>query len=135
MDKLISRLSSVSRRERSTIAQVIGGGKPQVSAAFRAGVCLPRGYSVPPDVFWAKEEAQIVSDFTGRLPDGLIKIRNGVAHGDPEITRDMARKRYPVLYGHVTRALKEIVVMPKPIVDDPQGYHQWMFDAQPTTQG
>lgn len=74
-----------------------------------------------------EEEAQIVGDFTGQLPDGLIKIRNGVAHGDPEITRDMARERYPVLYRYVTRALTEIVVMPKRIVDDSQGYHQWMF--------
>lgn len=75
----------------------------------------------------AQQEAQIVADFTGGLPGGLIKIRNGVAHDDPKITRDMARERYPVLYRHVTRALTEIVVMPKRIVGDPQDYQRWML--------
>ena len=74
-----------------------------------------------------EERAQVVNDFEAALPDGLIKIRNGVAHGDPAITREMARNRYPVLYAYATRALREIVVMPKHIVGDPAGYHEWMF--------
>ena len=77
-----------------------------------------------------EERAQVVNDFEAALPDGLIKIRNGVAHGNPAITREMASNRYPVLYAYVTRALQEIVVMPKRIVGDPVGYHEWMFDGQ-----
>ena len=55
MKPLIARLSDGSRRERSTITQVIQGGKPEASAAFRTALRLPPGYSVPPDVFWATD--------------------------------------------------------------------------------
>jgi hypothetical protein len=56
-------------------------------------------------------------------PDSFSKIRNRIAHGDPNLNLATVESKYPSLYRHVTAAIVTLLNLPSGSLDDTKDYY------------
>jgi len=56
-------------------------------------------------------------------PDSFSKVRNQIAHGDPNLNLTSVTSKYPRLYFHVTQAIVKLLSLPSGTIDDTKDYY------------
>jgi hypothetical protein len=65
----------------------------------------------------------IQKEFNDDPVDSFCKIRNRIAHGDPNLNLATVESKYPSLYRHVTAAIVALLNFPSGSLDDTKGYY------------
>lgn len=69
------------------------------------------------------DQKKIQREFFGSDPDTFFRLRNAIAHGDPNLDREVVRSKYWTLYRYVTRAIRELLLVPDGEIDHGKGYY------------
>ena len=74
-----------------------------------------------------EEHAKIMADFhNDQKPNDVASfrvIRNMIAHGDPELTLEIVRPRYALLYNYLTRAIVKVLHIPNEQIATSDNYY------------
>lgn len=65
----------------------------------------------------------IQKEFNDDPVDSFCKIRNRIAHGDPNLNLATVESKYPSLYRHVTAAIVALLNLPPGSLDDKKDYY------------
>ncbi|MGA9351384.1 MAG: hypothetical protein WBW48_21610 [Anaerolineae bacterium] len=69
------------------------------------------------------DQKRIQREFFGNAPNTFYRLRNAVAHGDPDLDREVVRSKYWTLYHYVTRAIRKLVLIPDGEIDHRKNYY------------
>jgi hypothetical protein len=70
-----------------------------------------------------KKDCQAIQKEFNDDSDSFSKIRNQIAHGDPNLDFATVAAKYPRLYRHVTAAIVRLLTLPPGSVDDTKDYY------------
>ena len=69
------------------------------------------------------DKERIHKAFCGNSPDTFCKIRNAIAHGDPNLNQEIVESKYPLLYKYITKAIIELILIPSGDINYNKDYY------------
>lgn len=70
-----------------------------------------------------KKDCQAIQREFNDDPESFAKIRNQIAHGDPNLNSGTVASKYPSLHGHVTATITRLLNLPPGTLDESKDYY------------